>query len=494
MGARRVVSVPSLQNKYVLVIAVMAALLFAALNQTIIGTLAPRIATELGGSRQLTWLFTLFMLTSTVATALIGSFSDRYGRKPFLLIGLFLLITGTFLCGLSASMQQLIGSRGIQGFGVGILISMAFTVIGDFFEPHERGRWLGLMTSVYGLASLFSPTLGGYLVDHANWRWAYWSFLPIGILAFVAIGFLYPRETKRREKPLDILGSLWLTTAIISLLLSVNLAGSRFAWSSPTTLVLLLLTLLAAGLFIRTQRRAQDPVIPLSLFKNRSFTLSALAGFASSIAMFGTLTYVPLFLQGVTMTSASIAGYVVMATTLSLVTANALAGWLLAKPGRARWLAVAGLAAMTAGQMLLSVMDAETGVVEIIACLMVFGLGLGTTLSVFALTVQNAVARSRLGAATAVYQLFRQLGATVGLAVMGVMMSMRMGGHALEGEALLQNPDILGYALSGTFRLGAYAVAAALLFTCFLRDNIIISTEGKSENDQGAVHYGKSEG
>lgn len=460
----------SLRKKYVLVIAVMLALLFAALNQTIIGTIAPRIATELGGTGQLTWLFTLFMLTSTVATALIGSFSDRYGRKPFLLIGLFLLITGTILCGLSAGMSQFIGFRGIQGIGVGMLISTAFTVIGDLFEPHERGRWLGWMTSVYGLASLFGPTLAGYLVDHADWRWAYWSFLPIGVLAFAAIALLYPRETRRRGTPLDILGSLWLAIAIILLLLSLNLAGYHLAWSSPPMLVLLLLTLLAAGLFIRTQRRVQDPVIPLDLFKNRSFTLSALAGFASSICMFGTLTYVPLFLQGVTMTSASAAGYVVMTITLSLVAANALAGWLLAKSGRSKWPAAAGLTAMTAAQIFLSVMDAGTDVVEIIACLTVFGLGLGTTLSVFALTVQNAVERSKLGTATAVYQLFRQLGATVGLSVMGAIMSVRMGGHTLEGEALLQNPDILGYALSGTFQLGAYAVAAALLCTCFFRD------------------------
>jgi len=450
-------------------IAVMTALLFAALNQTIIGTIVPRIATELGGTKQLTWVFTLFMLTSTVATALIGSFSDRYGRKPFLLIGLLLLLIGTLLCGLAHSMWSFIYYRGIQGIGVGIIISMAFTVVGDLFEPHERGRWLGLMTSVYGLASLSGPTLGGYLVDHADWRWAYWSFLPLGVLALAAIGLHYPSEKKARGKPVDIAGSAWLASTITVLLLSLSVAGSRFAWTSPTMLALLLLTLLCAGLFLRSQQRAPYPVLPLHLFRNRSFTLSCLAGLTSSIGMFGTLTYVPLFLQGVTLTSASVSGYAIMAVTLSLVIANAAAGWLLAKSGTAKWLAVTGLAAMTAGQIFLSVMDARTDLVHIIAGLIVFGLGLGTALSVFALTVQNAVERSRLGTATAVYQLFRQLGAAGGLTVMGTVISMRMDSHSLEDDALLHHPELLRHALSGTFQIGACAVAAALIFACLLR-------------------------
>ena len=221
-----------MKKKITIMAAIMVAMLFAALNQTIVGTALPRIVADLGGMEYFNWVFTIYMLASTVSAILVGKLSDIYGRKPFIIAGLIIFIIGTFLCGLSQNIVQLIIYRGIQGLGGGVIMSTAFTAVGDLFPARERGRWQGLMSAVFGLASVFGPTLGGYIVDHAAWNWVFWIFLPIGVVALVMIWMMLPATVKREGESIDYLGSVFLTTAIVPLLLAFSWAGVKFEWVS----------------------------------------------------------------------------------------------------------------------------------------------------------------------------------------------------------------------------------------------------------------------
>lgn len=404
-----------LQTKRRIVLAVMCALFYAALNQTVIGTITPHIVIDLGGIDHLSLVFTLFMLASTVATALVGRLSDMYGSTLFLIAGLVLLLIGSFLCGFSHNFLFLVTFRGVQGLGVGIIIAMSFTIVGELFVPRERGRWLGIVTSVYGIASIFGPVLGGYIADHAHWRWAFWLFLPFGAAALVFVALTLP--SRRRANRLDI----------------------------------------------------DNPIIPLQLFKSRTFTLASLIGLISSVCMFGTIMYAPLYIQGVLGMSAAMSGAMIMPLTLGLVSANAAAGWIVSRTGLYKKLALIGLTVMTIGMAGLSAVGLGTSAVYTVMCIAVFGIGLGVVLSVFTLISQSSVDRRLIGSATASFQLFRQLGATIGLSVMGTMLDQRLARSARETASVFDDgAESLSYALQGVFQIGLAASAIALLFGLFI--------------------------
>ncbi|WP_150265974.1 MDR family MFS transporter [Paenibacillus tepidiphilus] len=427
------------KRKLTIMIAIMAAMLFAAINQTITSTAMPRIIAILDGMDLYTWTINIYLLTSTIATVLVGKLSDMFGRKPFLLTGILLFMVGAFLTGTSDNVHQFIFYRGIQGIGAGIIQSTAFTAVGDLFPPRERGKWMGLMTAVFGFSSVLGPTLGGYLIDHLDWHWLFWIFLPLGVVAFVLIMALFPKAKRGESTSIDYLGSLFLTTTIVPLLLAFSWAGTEYDWGSGQILGLLAASVVSALIFVFTETKAKNPILPLHLFKNSVVTVSNLIGFIMNFGMMGALIYLNFFVQGVLGISATYAGYVTMPMSIVMVIASAVTGQLIAKQGKYKRFAMAGVPIMIGGMAIMIFMNS---VPVAILSMIVFGLGLGLGMPVFSLATQNAVSHKELGAVTASTQLFRNLGGTIGIAVMGTVMSNNLTKHLKE--ALTSSPAAQG--------------------------------------------------
>ncbi|MNX78560.1 Multidrug resistance protein 3 [compost metagenome] len=415
--------------------AIMAAMFFAAINQTITSTAMPRIISILDGMDYYTWTINIYLLTSTIATVLVGKLSDIFGRKPFILIGILLFMAGAFLTGTSSDVYQFIIYRGIQGIGAGIIQSTAFTAVGDLFSPRERGKWMGFMTAIFGFSSVLGPTLGGYLVDHMDWHWLFWIFLPLGIVAFIMILMLFPKVERRPSEGIDYLGSLFITTTIVPLLLAFSWAGTEYEWGSPQILSLLGATALSAIIFVFVQSKVKNPILPLHLFKNSVVTISNIIGFIMNFGLMGAMIYISFFVQGVLGITPTLAGYVTMPMSIVMVITSAVAGQLIAKKGKYKRYALIGVPIMIAGMAIMIVMNS---VGTAILSMAVFGMGLGLAMPVFSLATQNAVSHKELGVVTASNQLFRNLGGTIGIAVMGTVMSNNLTTNLKNA---LQSPD-----------------------------------------------------
>lgn len=415
-----------LKKKILIMLAVMSALLFASLNQTIVGTALPRIISELDGIQYYSWVFTMFMLTSSVTSILVGKLSDIYGRKIFLLVGIGIFTLGSFLCGLSESMIQLILFRGIQGFGAGMIMSTSFTVVGDLFSPRERGKWQGLLTSIFGISSLLGPAIGGWIVDHTDWHWVFWVFLPISFFAFTMILFIYPNHTKKTKESIDYFGSLFISLTLVPLLIAFSWGGNEYDWTSPMIIFLFICTLFSFISFIFAEKRAANPVLPLDLFKNKIFSLSNIIGFLLGMGMFGTIMYMPFFVQGVIGTSATESGLIMMPMIVCMTITSAISGQLISRTGKYKIFAIIGLFIMGLGMYLLSLMDMSTTNLKAVTNIILVGIGLGLSLPVIMISVQNAISQKLLGVATSTVQLFRQLGGTIGVAIMGTVMNTRL--------------------------------------------------------------------
>ncbi|WP_432355500.1 MFS transporter [Sporosarcina sp. A2] len=414
------------KQKVTIMIAIMTAMFFSAINQTIIGVAMPRIISRLGGMDYYTWVITIYLLTMAVATILVGKLSDIYGRKPFLLAGIGIFMVGAFLSGFSSTIFQLIIFRGITGIGGGIIMSTAFTAVGDLYLPRERAKWTGAMSGIFGVSSVLGPMMGGYIVDHLDWHWVFWIFLPLGFVAFVLIAKLFPKVAKREGESIDYFGSLFLTVTIVSLLLAFSLAGEgvgKYGWSSWQIIGLFALTILALIAFIITESKVKTPVLPLSLFKNDIVTISNIAGFLLGAGMMGIMIYTPFFIQGVKGISPSGSGYIMMPMSITMVFATTFSGGFMTKTGKYKGLAIIGLAIGAVGIFLMSYITINTSVALIILYLCIVGIGLGLSMPVFSLTVQNAVSLRQLGVASASSQLFRSLGNTVGIGIFGAVMS-----------------------------------------------------------------------
>ncbi|RNB61480.1 DHA2 family efflux MFS transporter permease subunit [Brevibacillus gelatini] len=417
------------KKKITIMIAIITAMFFSAINQTIIGVAMPRIIAKLGGMDYYSWAITIYLLTSTVASVLVGKLSDIYGRKPFILAGIGLFSIGALLSGFSGTIFQLIAYRAIQGAGAGIIMSTAFTAMGDLYEPRERAKWTGVMSAVFGVSSVAGPLLGGYIVDHLDWHWVFWIFLPIGLIAFTLIWLHFPQVEKRQGESVDYFGSLFLTTTIVPMLLAFSWAGegqNQFAWGSWQILGLLAVTVVSLLVLLWVETRVKTPVLPLKLFKNSIFTVSNLVSFFLNAGMMGAIIYVPFFVQGVKGISPTIAGYVAMPMSIAMLVTSALAGQWMTKTGKYKKMAISGLLVMTVGMVLMYFMVPTTPIYLLVLYMIVLGLGMGIAMPVFSLTVQNAVAPQELGVATATSQLFRNLGGTIGIAVMGSVMSTSM--------------------------------------------------------------------
>ncbi|MFD0587493.1 MDR family MFS transporter [Paenibacillus sp. GCM10027627] len=419
------------KRKLTIMMAIIMAMFFSAINQTIVSTAMPRIIAELGGMEYYSWVITIYMLTSTLSTVLVGKLSDIYGRKPFMLIGIVIFMIGAFMTGLSKDIIELISYRGVQGIGAGIIMASVFTAVGDLFSPRERGKWTGVMMAVFGFSSVLGPTLGGWLIDNFAWKWLFWVFLPIGVIAFFMILFLFPKVERRPAEKIDYLGSLFLSLTIIALLLGFSWAGTQYEWGSPEILGLFAAAIVFLLIFLFVETKATSPVLPLSLFKNDIVTISNAIGFIMNAGMMGALIYLQFYVQGVEGISATHAGYVTMPMSIAMVIMSTVIGRSISKTGKYKRYAILGLPIMIAGMLIMAFMNS---VWLAVLAMVVFGIGLGVGMPVFSLTVQNAVKPADLGVATASSQLFRNLGGTIGIAVMGTIMQSSLAKN-MEKEA-----------------------------------------------------------
>lgn len=428
----------TLKRKISIMIAIMAAMFFAAINQTITSTAMPRIIAILDGMDYYTWTINIYLLTSTIATILVGKLSDMFGRKPFILIGILFFMLGAFLTGTSTDVYQFIIYRGIQGIGAGIIQSTAFTAVGDLFAPRERGKWMGLMTAVFGFSSVLGPTLGGYLVDNIEWRWLFWIFLPLGVVAFIMILTLFPKVDRKKGQSIDYLGSLFLTTSIVPLLLAFSWAGTEYPWGSSQIIGLIAASVVSAIIFVLIEMKVKEPILPLSLFKNSVVTISNLIGFIMNFGLMGAMIYISFYVQGVLGISPTYAGYVTIPMSVFMMGMSAVVGQLIAKSGKYKRYALIGVPIMIVGMGIMVFMD---NIWLTVISTIIFGLGLGLGMPVFSLATQNAVPHKELGVVTASSQLFRNLGGTIGIAVMGTVMSNSLTKNLKEALQSPQAPD-----------------------------------------------------
>jgi len=442
-------------------------MLLAALNQTIVATALPDIVADLGGFDHYSWVFSAYMLTSTVTVPLYGKLSDVYGRRPFFLLAIVLFMAGAVVSGLAPTMTVLILGRALQGLGAGGLIPLAMAVIGDLIAPRERGKWQGLTGAVFGVASVVGPATGGWISDNASWRWAFFVSLPFGLLALVVVQKGFTMEPAHREHSIDYIGAALLTAGLSTGLLATVWGGTQYPWASAEIVGLFAVSVVLLVVFVAWERRAREPILPLDLFRNRTFAASQVALFFIGAAMFATILYVPLFVQGVLGESATSSGAILTPLMLALIGASVAAGQLVSRTGRYKAVLLTSPVVLAVGFWLLSRLDAHSTLHETTRDMIVVGLGLGLGTSTFVLVVQNAVPRSMMGVATAGTQFFRTIGATIGVTVMGAMLTSNLHDELSERLSAAQLADVGGAASPGSLVAGGAAslpadVAAAL--------------------------------
>ena len=411
----------SQRSKLEILGAVLLGLFLVALDQTIVGTALPKIVTSLGGNDLYTWVVTIYLLTSTITVPFYGKLSDIYGRRPMLMIGISLFLIGSALSGLSQEMWQLILFRGIQGLGAGALFPIALAVIGDLFTPAERGKYQGLFGAVFGISFLIGPGLGGFLTDNVSWHWIFFVNIPIGLVSLAVIWKLLP-TIKRSDasRNLDYLGALVFTVAIGFLLVGLTNKQSG-DWSDWFVGGFIGIGLALSALFALVETRAREPIVPLDLWKNRTYVSSILSTFFVSFGFFGAIIFLPRWFQVVRHETATASGYLIFPMLIGLIGSSIVAGALVSRTGRYKAIVVAGLISMTVGITLMTQLRADTPYPILFLWMFVTGLGIGPTLSVFTIIVQNAVPFSKLGVATSNLTFFRQIGGSVGLAIAGTL-------------------------------------------------------------------------
>lgn len=418
-------------------VAVMTALLLAALDQTIVGTALPRIVAELNGLDYYAWVITAYMVASTTTVPIAGKLGDMFGRKPFLLAGMVGFVLASALAGVAQDMLQLVVFRAVQGLFGGVLFATVFASIADLYPPAERPRVQGLFGGVWGISSVIGPTLGGFLTDTVGWRWVFYVNLPVGILAVASVALFMPWNRSGHKHAIDFTGAAFLAAGLVPLLTAFSITRDH-DWTSPQVGGLLLVAVLALVAFFFIERRAKEPIVPFGLFTNRTFAVSTLAGFLVTFGMFGTIVYVALIYQGVLGIPATNSGLLITPMMLGLVAASIASGQLMVRIKRYRYIGTVGTAFAAIGIWLLAQVIPSSPESEVVRDLVLIGIGIGATMPLYINAVQSALPREVTGVVTSQIQFWRNIGGTIGTAILGSLLAQSL--PARIGDALASAP------------------------------------------------------
>jgi EmrB/QacA subfamily drug resistance transporter len=474
--------------------ALMLGMFLAALDQTIVSTALPTIVGDLGGIDHLSWVVTSYLLASTASTPLYGKLGDMYGRKPVFLAAILIFLAGSLLSGLSRSMGELIAFRGLQGVGAGGLMVGAQAIIADIVPPRERGRYMGLIGSVFAVASVAGPLLGGFLVEAISWRWVFYVNMPVGVAAILVVAFRLRLRTPPTRHDIDYLGAVLLTAGVSALILVTTWGGNQYAWGSAVIVGLAVAGVLLVGAFLWHERRAAEPIIPLGLFRSSVFRVASSLGFLIGLAMFGAIIFIPLFLQLVYGVSPTSSGLRMLPLMAGLLGASILSGRAISRIGRYKAFPIAGTAVTAVGMLLLSRLDVDTAPWLASVYMLVLGIGIGLVMQVLVLVVQNDAPMRDIGVATSTATFFRSMGGSLGVALFGAIfatrlndelaalpreVAARLGGgvnvspdqvHALAPE--LRHDFLVAFvnALQPVFLVGAALIVGAFALSWLLRE------------------------
>jgi EmrB/QacA subfamily drug resistance transporter len=429
-------AVPNIQlsegKREIVLFAVLLGLFLGALDQTVVGTAMPRIVTDLHGNGLYTWVVTAYLLTSTITVPIYGKLSDVYGRKVLLMTGICIFLAGSWLSGLSRDMTFLIFFRGLQGLGAGALFPIALAIIGDLFTPRERGRYQGLFGAVFGLSFIIGPFVGGWFTDNISWRWVFYVNMPVGIAALIVIALVLPNFHPPVATPLrdlDFLGIITFTVAVVPILLGLtnkgqtNSHGVLNAWTAPSVGGLIVLGLVILAIFVVIEIRAREPIIPLELFKSRTYTATNIGVFFISFGMFAAVIFLPRWFQAVRGISATKSGYMIWPLLVGLIGSSISTGLYISRSGRYKSLLMVAMAFFIVGSFLLTHLVTNTSDVVLWSWMLILGLGIGPSMSGFTVVVQSTASPTQMGAATSTLTFLRQIGGSVGLAIAGTLFS-----------------------------------------------------------------------